>query len=175
MIVFLVGYMGCGKTTLGRRLARALRYGFVDTDERIERREGADVCDIFRYAGEEYFRRAERTLLEELIASDENTVVSTGGGLPVWKDNMERMNEAGLTIYLRRAPQQIAARLSAYGRWKRPKLRGLSDEELVAFMQRNMSEREPFYSRARIAIDCGALSDDEILECAVAKVRGYHG
>ena len=97
MIVFLVGYMGCGKTTIGRRLARRLGYDFADTDDRIEKQEGADVCDIFHYAGEEYFRKAERGMLEQLIASGDDLVVSTGGGLPVWADNMARMNGAGLT------------------------------------------------------------------------------
>lgn len=82
MIVFLVGYMGCGKTTIGRRLARRLGYDFADTDDRIEKQEGADVCDIFHYAGEEYFRKAERGMLEQLIASGDDLVVSTGGGLP---------------------------------------------------------------------------------------------
>ena len=96
MIVFLVGYMGCGKTTIGRRLARRLGYDFADTDDRIEKQEGADVCDIFHYAGEEYFRKAERGMLEQLIASGDDLVVSTGGGLPVWADNMVRMNGAGL-------------------------------------------------------------------------------
>ena len=95
MIVFLVGYMGCGKTTIGRRLARRLGYDFADTDDRIEKQEGADVCDIFHYAGEEYFRKAERGMLEQLIASGDDLVVSTGGGLPVWADNMARMNGAG--------------------------------------------------------------------------------
>ena len=69
MIVFLVGYMGCGKTTIGRRLARRLGYDFADTDDRIEKQEGADVCDIFHYAGEEYFRKAERGMLEQLRAT----------------------------------------------------------------------------------------------------------
>ena len=120
MIVFLVGYMGCGKTTIGRRLARRLGYDFADTDDRIEKQEGADVCDIFHYAGEEYFRKAEREMLEQLIASGDDLVVSTGGGLPVWADNMARMNGAGLTVYIRRSAEQIAARLSPHGRWKRP-------------------------------------------------------
>ena len=116
MIVFLVGYMGCGKTTIGRRLARRLGYDFADTDDRIEKQEGADVCDIFHYAGEEYFRKAERGMLEQLIASGDDLVVSTGGGLPVWADNMARMNGAGLTVYIRRSAEQIAARLSPHGR-----------------------------------------------------------
>lgn len=175
MIVFLVGYMGCGKTTIGRRLARQLGYDFADTDDRIEKQEGADVCDIFYYAGEEYFRKAEREMLEQLIASGANLVVSTGGGLPVWEDNMARMNEAGVTVYVRRPAQQIAARLSPHGRWKRPKLRGLNDEELVEFMSRNMAEREPFYNQARLTVDGGTMNDDEILGFITEKLQKQNG
>ena len=164
MIVFLVGYMGCGKTTIGRRLARRLGYDFADTDDRIEKQEG-----------EEYFRKAERGMLEQLIASGDDLVVSTGGGLPVWADNMVRMNGAGLTVYIRRSAEQIAARLSPHGRWKRPKLRGLDDRELVEFMSRNMAEREPFYGQAALTIDGGAMSDDEILEFITEKLKERNG
>ena len=84
MIVFLVGYMGCGKTTIGRRLARRLGYDFADTDDRIEKQEGADVCDIFHYAGEEYFRKAERGFLDVVFwsmetAGESPSIYSTSG------------------------------------------------------------------------------------------------
>ena len=164
MIVFLIGYMGCGKTSLGKRLARRLGCRLVDTDRQIEQSEGAEIYDIFRYGGEEYFRRREREVLEALIGTGEDLVVSTGGGAPVWRDNMALMNGAGTTVYVRRSAERIAARLSPHGRWKRPKLRGLSDEELVAFMTANMAEREPFYLQARLTVDGDALSDERIVE-----------
>lgn len=170
--IFIVGYMGCGKSSLGRRLAHRLGAVFADTDAMVERREGASVSDIFRFEGEERFRQLEREALEETIASEGFSVVSTGGGLPVWGDNMECMNRAGLTVYLRRTPEQIASRLSPYGRQKRPKLRGLSDEELVAFMHRNMAEREPFYARAQLVLECAGLSDDELIE-RIAAAGGH--
>ena len=81
--LFLVGYMGCGKSTLGRKLARRLGVPFADTDALVERREGASVADVFRYEGEAFFRRIEREVLEETIGAGEAAVVSTGGGLPV--------------------------------------------------------------------------------------------
>lgn len=157
--LFLVGYMGCGKSTLGRRLARRLGIPFYDTDAMVEEREGASAADVFRYEGEERFRELEREAVEEILARREPCVVSTGGGLPVWRDNMERMNGAGTTVYLRRTAEQIAGRLSPYGRRKRPRLAGLGDDELVAFMTRDMELREPFYARARIVVECGAMDD----------------
>ena len=131
--VFLVGYMGCGKSTLARKLSRRTGVRAVDTDAEVERMEGASVGDIFRYEGEERFREAERRVLDEVIAGASFAVVSTGGGLPTWRDNMPCMNAVGHTVYLRRSPEQIARRLSPYGRRKRPRLQGLDDEQLVAF------------------------------------------
>lgn len=162
--VFLIGYMGCGKSSLGRKLAKMTGMRFVDMDGEIEQREGASVSDIFQYEGEEYFRRTERALIEEIAQSEESLVVSTGGGVPTWKDNMERMNEVGQTVYLCRTAKQIASRLSPHGRQKRPKLRGLNDEELVAFMTTNMAEREPYYAKARHIVDCAEMSDVELIE-----------
>lgn len=162
--LFLVGYMGCGKSSLGRRLARRLGVALVDTDTLVEQQEGASVADVFRYEGEERFRELEREALERIVARGERVVASTGGGLPVWRDNMARMNAAGFTVYLRREAEQIARRLSPYGRQKRPRLRGLDDAELVEFMSRDMAAREPFYAQAQLIVDCGELSDDEVVE-----------
>lgn len=163
--------MGCGKSTLGRKLARRFGALFVDTDALVEQREGASVADLFRYEGEQRFREVERETLDRVIAGGAFAVVSTGGGLPTWSDNMECMNAAGFTVYLRRSPERIAARLSPYGRRKRPRLQGLSDEELVEFMRRDMADREPFYSRASLIIDCGDMSDEQLVERIVEHIR----
>ena len=89
MKLFLIGYMGCGKSSLGRRVARRLDVRFVDTDSVIEEREGASISDIFQYEGEEYFRRLERSIIEEVASEESDAVVSTGGGAPAWGDNMD--------------------------------------------------------------------------------------
>lgn len=169
-MLFLIGYMGCGKSTLGKKLARRLGGTFVDTDSLVEAREGASVADVFRYEGEQRFREVERAVLDGVIAAGEAAVVSTGGGLPVWGDNMACMNAAGCTVYLRRSAQEIAGRLSPYGRRKRPRLRDLDDEQLVAFMERDMATREPYYAQATLAVDCNGRSDDEILDYILAHV-----
>ena len=160
----ITGPSGCGKSTLGRKLARRLGVDFIDTDALVEEREGASVADVFRYEGEERFREAERRVLDEVIAGASFAVVSTGGGLPTWRDNMPCMNAVGHTVYLRRSPEQIARRLSPYGRRKRPRLQGLDDEQLVAFMRGDMAAREPFYAQASLVVDCDPMSDDELVE-----------
>ena len=169
--IFLIGYMGCGKSSLGRKLAKAGGMEFMDMDSIIEQREGASISDIFHYQGEEYFRDAERALIEELGTAEGDMVISTGGGAPAWQNNMELMNSLGATIYLRRTAQQIASRLSTHGRQKRPKLRGLNDEELVAFMTTNMAEREPFYSKAKYCVDCAERSDAELIDYILQIVK----
>ena len=170
MTLYLVGYAGSGKSSLGKRLARRLRLRFVDTDKWIELNEGASVADIFHYGGEEYFRRTERNAVESLYSEGENMIVATGGGLPTWDDNMEWLNDHGVTIYLRRSPEQILSRMSAYGREKRPMFRGKSDEELLAFMRAQMTERENFYAKAHISVDCTPISDDEAVEVIVKEL-----
>lgn len=172
MKLFLIGYMGCGKSSLGRRVARRLDVRFVDTDSVIEEREGASISDIFQYEGEEYFRRLERSIIEEVASEESDAVVSTGGGAPAWGDNMDIMNRAGTTVYIRRPAEQIVSRLSPYGRMKRPKLRGLSDEEIVDFMKRNMAEREPFYSRAQHVLDTVGVSDNALADIVVDIFKG---
>ena len=160
----MVGYAGSGKSTLGRHLARRLSCQVVDTDKRVEQMVGASIADIFHYEGEEYFRQAEREAIESAVAESDTLVVSTGGGLPTWSDNMEWMNGLGVTIYLRRTAEQILSRLSAYGREKRPMFRGKSDEELLVFMREQMAQREKYYAQADITVECTALSDDDVVD-----------
>lgn len=167
MILFLVGYAGSGKSSLGKRLSRRLGISYVDTDKRVELSEGASIADIFLYEGEAYFRAAERRVVESLVQEGRDLVVATGGGLPVWQDNMDMLMHYGTTIYLRRSPEQILSRLSDYGRQTRPMFRGKSDEELLVFMREQMAEREPFYAKAHLDIDCTAISDDEVVEYIV--------
>ena len=155
--------MSTGKSTIGRKVAKRTELPFLDTDKMIEEAEGAECADIMTYAGEEYFRNAERKALEQ-TAEYENAIVSTGGGLPVWGDNQKWIAEHGVSVYLKRTPEQILSRLSPYGRKKRPKFRGLNDEELLAFMHTHLAEREPVYMQADIVIDCSLMNDYEIAD-----------
>lgn len=170
MRLYLIGYMGCGKSTIGRKIARYAYMRFVDTDSKVEQREGATVADIITNQGEEYFRTVEQAVLAD-TAADDDIVVSTGGGLPIWDDNMARIAQLGVSVYLRRSPKNIISRLSPYGRQKRPKFRGLNDEQLLAFMTTHMAEREPIYSQADIIIDCDTMSDNEIIELINREIK----
>ena len=163
MRLYLIGYMGTGKSTLGRKIAKRTELPFLDTDKMVEEAEGAEVADIITYAGEEYFRQAERRALEQ-TAEEENAIISTGGGLPVWGDNQAWIAEQGMSVYLKRTPEQILSRLSPHGRQKRPKFRGKSDEELLQFMHEHLAEREPIYEKADMVIDCEEVNDEEIVE-----------
>lgn len=167
----MVGYAGSGKSSLGKRLARRLGVDIVDTDKRVEQMVGATIADIFHYEGEEYFRRSEREAVEAIVEHGGDVIVATGGGLPTWGDNMSRLNECGTTIYLRRSPEQILSRLSAYGREKRPMFRGKSDEELLRFMHEQMAAREPYYAAAWMTVDCTTMGDDDVVEYIVNEIK----
>lgn len=163
MRLYLTGYMATGKSTFGRKIAKRAELPFLDTDKMVEEAEGALVADIITFAGEEYFRQAERRALE-LTAEYEDVVVSTGGGLPIWGDNQSWIAQHGVSVYLKRTPENIITRLSPHGRQKRPKFRGKSDEELLQFMHEHLAEREPLYLKADIVIDCDQISDWELAD-----------
>ena len=170
MRLYLIGYMATGKSTIGRKVAKRTELPFLDTDKMVEEAEGATVADIITYAGEEYFRQAERRALEQ-TAEYENAIISTGGGLPVWGDNQKWIAEHGVSVYLKRTPEQILSRLSPHGRYKRPKLRGLSDEEVLQVMHEGIAEREPIYAKADIVIDCSEMNDYEIVDKLVELIQ----
>lgn len=151
MVIILVGFMGCGKTTLGRKLARQLNYAFVDADEAIEERYQISVKDIFARFGEAHFRKLERELILSLKGRD-NLVVSTGGGMPCFGDNMQLLNEAGTTFYLQRSVAELANRL-IHAKKPRPLILGKSHEELVDFIGELLPQREVFYLQAAHVLD----------------------
>lgn len=147
MPIFLIGFMGSGKTTLGHALARRLhRRRFVDLDEEIEGRVGMSVSSFFAQHGEEAFRRVERDTLRELLMGA-NLIVGCGGGTPCFFDNMERMKAAGITVYLEASIPVLLRRLLE-AQEQRPKLSGLTPEELERYIVDSLAEREPYYSSA---------------------------
>jgi len=148
--IYLIGFMGVGKSTVGKHLAAALNYRFVDTDKLFERKYKTNIDLFFKKYGEEIFRKLEREVLEETF-SMENTVVSTGGG-SVINGGIDAINRYGLSIYLKMDENAIASRLAVAKR-QRPLIKGMRGEELSMFIKNKLEEREPLYVRAHIVFD----------------------
>jgi shikimate kinase len=144
--IFLLGFMGCGKTYWGKRLAERLGVPFLDLDAYLEAQEGRSIADIFSTDGEPAFRMLERDYLHQLPFAA--GVVATGGGLPCFFDNMDWMNAHGHTIFLD-TPVELLVRRLAPGRAHRPLLRDLSEAELPAFIEARLAVRLPFYNQAK--------------------------
>lgn len=153
--IILIGYMGAGKTTLGKILAHEQNLEFIDLDWYIENRFHQSVSQLFTTRGEEGFRQIERNILHE-VAEFENVVISSGGGTPCFFDNMEYMNQQGLTIYLKASPEVLRAHLRM-GKQKRPLIAQKNDEELDSFIRESLNKREPFYNQAKLVFDTGLL------------------
>lgn len=162
MKLFLVGFMGCGKSTVGRKVAAAWRCKFVDLDQRVCDLAGATVEEIFATQGEEAFRRLERQALESLSESDEDMVVATGGGAPCYGDNMELILRLGKAVYLRMSPQALQQRL-LHARAVRPKILGMGPEELLVYVESLLKEREAYYLRASVQIACDEVTPHDVV------------
>ncbi len=151
MVIFLIGFMGSGKSFTGRVLAEELNYDFVDMDSAIESLEGRSIKEIFEKEGEEYFRKLEQKSIQGLQL-DKNVVVATGGGAPCFYDNIEAMNKKGLTVFLNPPTNVIVDRL-INEKDKRPLLNKVKDKaDLTQFVNEQLAKRLPFYKRAALEI-----------------------
>lgn len=151
MKIFLVGFMGSGKSYIGKRLADSLCLAFQDLDSIIEKNEGLTIAQIFDGYGEHIFRGMETNTLQAL--SDlKNTVIATGGGTPCFNDNMTWMNENGITIYLKTHEDVLFNRLKN-NLDERPLLEGKSELELKQYLQDKIKERNLFYEQAQIVYE----------------------
>lgn len=160
--IILIGYMGAGKTTLGKALSRRLGLSFFDLDWFIENRFCQTVSKLFAERGEEGFRKIEKEMLHE-VAEFENVVISAGGGTPCFFDNIHYMNQQAQTVYLKATPEVLFRHLQA-GRHKRPLLADKSDEEMMDFITSSLQKREPFYSQARYTFDVSLLENHQQIE-----------
>ena len=168
MNIFLVGLPASGKTTLGKKLARLLDFEFLDTDDLIKKRERVSIEDIFDKRGESAFRLLEKEVLDSLMGS-KNKVISTGGGLPCFHDNMGRMNELGTTIFLNVPIVDLHKRLGHDGKENRPLTRGKNDQELLEFLEKKYQERSPFYNQAKIILQGNKIDVDQIMAALNSK------
>jgi len=149
--IFLIGYMGSGKTTIGKLLAARLGFSFVDMDKHIEEKEFKSVSQIFAEKGEREFRLIEQKCLYE-VSEFENIVISTGGGAPCFFDNIRFMNTHGTTVYLKLSAAELADRLESSRANKRPLLAERKGEELQQFIAEGLAKREPFYEQAAYSV-----------------------
>lgn len=149
--IFLVGFMGSGKTTWGKKIANALGLPFVDLDHEIVNDIGMTIPEYFKTYGEESFRQLESEYLKKQIGR--LAVISTGGGTPCYYDNMKWINENGLSLYLYHTNKSLWSRLSQSDVNKRPVLKGLSGDQLFDFIDSKLQERAPFYEQAHIKFE----------------------
>lgn len=160
--IFLTGFMGSGKSTLGKELALQLGAPFYDLDDYVERETGLRIPAIFQNYGEDYFRAKEANLLRALISEIDGGVVATGGGTPCFHDNMEFLLGRGFTVYLRVSAGVLFQRID---RESRPLLKDVPHKQQYKFIFRTLSQREKFYSRAHCLIDSDHISVDDIIDC----------
>lgn len=161
MIIFLVGFMGSGKTTLGRRLARKIDYSFSDMDEEIENEEQKTISNIFSEMGEDYFRKLENAYLQK-INNHKNIVIATGGGAPCFFNNMEVMNKKGVTIYLKMSSASLAFRLRE-AKEHRPLLSEVTDQQLNDYIEQKLRKREDFYMQSKVVVKGENVKPDHII------------
>ncbi len=167
--IIIIGYMGAGKTTVGKALAKTLGMPFYDLDWYIEGRMRKTVPQIFAERGEEGFRKIEQYMLHE-VAEFEDVVVSCGGGTPCFFDNMDYMNAQGETVYLKATPDVLYAHLKM-GKVERPLLKNKSPEEVQTFIVEQLSLREQYYNKAKHTLDVSLLDNYEKIKISVAKLR----
>ncbi len=161
MRIFLVGFMGSGKTTIGKQLALKLNCRFLDIDHQIQEMFNLSVPEIFETFGEQRFRDTEHKLIDTM-KEFESAVISTGGGLPCFLNNMELMNQSGVTIYLKTNPQILVNRLKGSQK-SRPLIKEKTDGQLLEYVKVKLIEREPFYLKSKIIINSIDIKVQDII------------
>lgn len=159
--IFLIGYMGAGKTTIGRELAKELNLDFIDLDHFIQARFQKTVNQLFQDAGESEFRNIEKKMLRE-VGEFENVIISAGGGTPCFFDNMDYMNRVGTTVYLKASPLALCKRLIV-AKAKRPLIQDKTESELLDFVTTNLKQREPYYTKAKITFETENLTHKDLV------------
>lgn len=157
--VILIGFMGCGKSTVGIRLSYRLRRVIEDTDKLVEKKEGKTISAIFKEQGEAAFREMETACLKELLLTKEERIISTGGGLPMRKENHELLRQLGVVVYLKISPECVWERLSEDT--TRPLLQC---EDPLARIKELLAQRAPVYEEAAdIVVDVDGKNMEQVL------------
>lgn len=150
--IFLCGFMGCGKSTHGKKMAALLKYSFIDLDKYIQEKENKTVQFIFENEGEKEFRKLETHYLEEVIKKDKSHVVALGGGTVCFNNNINLVKKNGTLVYIEMPAKALAERLQK-SKQKRPLLNDVSSAELIPFIEQKLKERNVFYKEANVIVD----------------------
>lgn len=167
--IILIGYMGSGKTTVGKALSKETGMMFYDLDWYIESRMHKTVSQIFAEKGEEAFRQLEYNMLHE-VAEFEDVIISCGGGTPCFFDNIDYLNGQGDVCYLKATPEVLYKHL-LMGKVERPLIKGKSPEELINFITEQVGKREEFYTKARYTLDVSLMDSFEKIQLSVDALR----
>lgn len=159
--IYLIGFKGCGKTTLGKRIAPDLGFDFIDLDDLIETRYGQTITELYASLGEEQFRQAELMTFKE-IPEGRNMVIATGGGFPRWKDNMKLLIKSGITVYIEEESKILFERNNNISH-QRPVLKGMKGNKLLDHINSLRSEYEDIYKQAAIIYNRQLMSYKELL------------
>ncbi|MEO0311717.1 MAG: hypothetical protein RIQ89_1374 [Bacteroidota bacterium] len=162
MKIFLIGYMGCGKSKTGKVLAAKLNLKFVDLDQLIEEKTNTKIHHFFSLFGEETFRKIETEILQT-IALEQNVLIATGGGTPCFNDNMNYMLKHGTCIYLEATVGLLYSRLIK-SKLKRPIIAGMDDESLRQFITNHLAERAPIYRKANMIVSAASIDVTDLHE-----------
>ncbi len=165
MKIFLLGYMGSGKSTIGKLLAADFNTDFIDLDHEIEKTEGVSISELFKKKGEIYFRKSERKLLEKILCENFDGIVSLGGGTPCYGDNLDliKENKEATSVYLKMSVQKLTDRLFAE-KDHRPLISHLEQkEQLEEFIRKHLFERGFYYNQSDLIINCDDKNPAEIV------------
>ncbi|UOU98607.1 AAA family ATPase [Chryseobacterium daecheongense] len=169
MIISLVGYMGSGKSHVSKILSEKLNFKLIDLDKEISKRNKLTIPEIFEKKGEIYFRKLERETLEEILATQENIILSLGGGTPVYYNNMEIINLSSKSVFLKASVASLTERLSKQ-KEKRPLIANISDENLPEFIAKHLFERNEFYNKAQFGVNTDSRDPEDIVNEIIEKL-----
>lgn len=163
MIISLIGYMGSGKSHIAKLLSDRLGIKLIDLDKEISKKNKMTIAEMFQKKGEIFFRRQERALLEEIVATEDSCILSLGGGTPAYYNNMELINQNSESIFLRTSVKNLTERLLKQ-KHKRPFIANISDQDLPEFIAKHLFERNIFYNKAKYTVNTDDKTPEMVVE-----------
>ena len=162
--------MGSGKTLVSKELSNLNNLKIFDLDTKISKQNNRSITEIFKEKGEIFFRKTEKEVLEKILSTEKNIILSLGGGTPCYYNNINRINEKTISVFLKTNVKTLAQRLSSE-KDKRPLIQNISNEDLPEFIAKHLFERNPFYNQAKITINTDNLSTKEIAEEILTQIK----